>query len=59
MAKVLNVGDNVELCNSTSNIKKMRIGFGKLKDARLVLILVFLELKITNVSPSIMFDSFT
>ncbi len=38
MARGLNVGDNIDLCNSMSNIKKMRIAFGKLKDAMLVLI---------------------
>jgi hypothetical protein len=38
MARGLNVGDNVDLCTSMSNIKKMQIGFGKLKDAIHVLI---------------------
>ncbi len=38
MAKGLNVGDNVDLCISMFNIKKMWIGFGKLKDVMLVLI---------------------
>ncbi len=42
-----------------SNIKKMQIGFGKLKDAMLVIIFGPFGIEITNVSSSIMFDSFT
>jgi hypothetical protein len=45
MARGLNVGDNIDLCNSMSNIKKMRIAFGKLKDAMLVLIFVLFGIK--------------
>jgi hypothetical protein len=59
MAQGLNVGDNVDLWDSTFDIKRVQLEFGKIKD--LMLVPIFCPFGIENciiVSPLVMFTSF-